>query len=339
MRGKWGKGGRMLLLGTVLLFGLSMTAMAATTVRIRIDNPLWSNWTEEVQEPNVTVNYSQVSPDWSKPLEEWVPGKKVTGTLMLDGSFPRSEISINGGSILSVSDKDGESAVKISYIPVAQLGSPEWAGWSDETRTKAVWKKVPHAFKYQVHLYQNDQWIKTMTTSATSLDLAGSLRDGLSYYYEVRAITKDKEESAYLKDGDFTISDDSVVQKLGDTRGRWSSTSSGKRYLDGNGNYVFGGWQMINGKWYYFSQDGYDLNGWQQVDGKWYYMDGDGAMLTGWQQIDGKWYYLNTNGGMVVGWVQTAPGKWYYLNGDGSMAADTVIDGKYRLDSSGQWTP
>lgn len=339
MRRKTGKGGVLLLFGALLTILGAMTAMADSTVRIRIDHDSRSNWTEDVREPKVTVNYTQVSPDWSKPVEEWVPGKKVTGMLNFDGSYTRSGFSIYGGTLASVSEKDGETTVKLSYVPVARLGSPAQAGWSDAMRTKAVWKKVPYASRYQLRLYQENQWIKTMVTNATSMDLVDSLRDGLSYYYEVRAVARDKSESAYLEDGDFTVSDNSVVQELGDTMGRWSSTPTGKRYSDDSGNYVSGGWKMISGKWYYFNQDGYDVTGWQSVAGKWYYMDGNGIMLTGWQLIGGKWYYLYDGGDMAVGWVQSEPGRWYYLNDDGSMAADTVIDGKYHLDSSGQWVP
>ena len=126
-------------------------------------------------------------------------------------------------------------------------------------------------------------------------------------------------EEKYLKDGEFTVSNDSVVQELGDTSGRWSNTQNGKRYRDENGNYAANCWKMISGKWYYFNQDSH--------------------ALTGWQQIGGKWYYFNTGGDMATGWLQAEPGKWYYLYEDGSMAADTVVDGTYRVDTSGQWVP
>ena len=96
---------------------------------------------------------------------------------------------------------------------------------------------------------------------------------------------------------------------------------------------------MISGKWYYFNQDSYALTGWQNLNSKWYYMNDSAEMVTGWQQIGGKWYYFNTGGDMATGWLQAEPGKWYYLYEDGSMAADTVVDGTYRVDTSGQWVP
>ena len=83
----------------------------------------------------------------------------------------------------------------------------------------------------------------------------------------------------------------------------------------------------------------YFVEGKQNLNGKWYYMNDNAEMVTGWQQIGGKWYYFNTGGDMATGWLQAEPGKWYYLYEDGSMAADTVIDGTYRVDASGQWVP
>ena len=68
-------------------------------------------------------------------------------------------------------------------------------------------------------------------------------------------------------------------------------------------------------------------------------MNENAEMVTGWQQIGGKWYYFNANGVMVTGWLQAEPGKWYYLYEDGSMAANTVIDGTYKVNESGQWVP
>ena len=165
------------------------------------------------------------------------------------------------------------------------------------------------------------------------------LQDGYSYYYEVRAIAKDSSEEKYLKDGEFTVSTDSEVQELGDTSGRWANTQAGKRYRDEDGNYAANCWKMISGKWYYFNQDGYALTGWQYLNSKWYYMNENAEMVTGWQQIGGKWYYFNANGDMVTGWLQAEPGKWYYLYEDGSMAANTVIDGTYKVNESGQWVP
>lgn len=339
MRGIKGKGGLLVLLSVVLTLSTGMTAMAAKSVKIRLENETRSNWSEDIKEPKVTINYEEVSPEWSKSIDDWVPGKTVSATFTISGEYVKSDCSVTGGELVSAKAADGETTIKVNYVPVAQFGAPESAGWSDATKTKASWKKVPYASKYQLRLYREDQWIKTLTTNYTALDLVEYMQDGHSYYYEVRAIAKNSTEEKYLKDGEFTVSDDSVVQELGDTSGRWSTTQNGKQYREGNGSYASNGWLMISGKWYYFNQDGYAQTGWQYLDNKWYYMNGDGEMTTGWQSVGGKWYYLNADGSMATGWIQAEPGKWYFLNEDGSMAADTVIDGTYRVDGSGQWVP
>lgn len=337
---KWIQGKRnwLVLLCAVMVWGLSMTASASGSLKITLDNGSKSDWTEEVQAPSVIINYSQESPEWSKDVDKWEPGKKVTGTVRVPGAYTRSECSISGGTVISISPEDDETVIKFSYVPVAKLGAPEKAGWSDSTKTKASWKKVPFASRYQLVLYKDSGvWTKSLTTASTSVDLLQYMKDGSRYYYTVKAILKDSSEENYLKEGDAIESDDSVVQDLGDTSGTWAEYTTGKKYRGEDGNYVVSSWKMISGKWYYFNADGYAATGWKYLDGKWYYMEADAHMVTGWQLLDGKWYYLNQDGEMMTGWIQPQPGKWYYLYADGSMAENTKVDGDYQVDSTGLW--
>ena len=85
MRGIKGKGRWLILLGAVLTLGTAMTSMAAKSVKIRFDNDTRREWTEDIKVPKVTVNYDEVSPEWSKTPEDWVPGKKVTATFTISG--------------------------------------------------------------------------------------------------------------------------------------------------------------------------------------------------------------------------------------------------------------
>jgi len=131
MRGIKGKGRWLILLGAVLTLGTAMTSMAAKSVKIRFDNDTRSEWTEVIKVPKVTVNYDEVSPEWSKTPEDWVPGKKVTATFTISGDYVKSNCSVYGGELVSAKALDGETTIKATYVPVAQLGAPESAGWSD----------------------------------------------------------------------------------------------------------------------------------------------------------------------------------------------------------------
>lgn len=333
-----GKAFWLMLLCTVMIMGTGLTASAAAGLRIRLDHGNKSSWTEGIQIPTVTVNDSEKTPEWSKDPDDWEPGKKVTATLRVPGTFTNSDCAVYGGTLISAKAEDGESVIKVSYIPVAKLEAPEKAGWSDASKTKASWKKVPYAHRYQIVLYKEGGiWVKSLTTSSNHVDLLQYMEDGQKYYYTVKAILKDSSEEDYLKEGEMVTSDDSVIQVLGETEGAWAEYKNGKKYRAEDGTYATSCWKMISGKWYYFNNEGYAATGWQYLGERWYYLGSDGAMMTGWQQINGKWYYLNPDGDMATGWIQPQPGKWYYLYPDGSMASNATIDGIYPVDSSGLW--
>lgn len=333
-----GKGKWMMLLCTAMILGLCTSAFASGSLKITLDGGSESEWTEEIQAPLVTVNYSEESPEWSRPVDKWKPGSEVTGIVRISGAYTRTDCTITGGSLVSVKQEEDETVIKFSYVPAAKLGKPEKAGWSDETKTRASWKKVPFASWYQLVLYKEGGiWVKSLTTSSASADLLEYMEDGKKYYYTVKAILKDSSESAYLKEGDAAISDDSVIQDLGDTSGVWAEYSTGKKYRGNDGKYVADSWKMISGKWYYFNSDGYAAVGWKYLDGKWYYMEPDAHMAVGWQNVDGSWYYLDDDGQMMTGWIQPQPGKWYFLYDSGAMAANAKVDDGYQVDGTGLW--
>lgn len=332
-KGKW-----LVLLCAVMALGTGLTASASGTLKIRLDNGSKSDWTEGIQVPAVTINYSEESPEWSKYVDDWEPGKKITGTIRVSGTYTKTDCTIYGGTLVSVKAEDDETVIKFSYVPVAKLESPKEAGWSDNTKTKASWKKVPFASRYQVVLYKEGGiWVKSLTTSSTTVDLLEYMEGGYKYYYTVKAILKDSSEADYLKEGEPVDSDDSVIQELGETSGTWAEYTDGKKYRAEDGNYVTDQWKMISGNWYYFNSEGYAVTGWRYLDSKWYYMGADARMMTDWQQVNGKWYYLGSDGEMMTGWIQPQPGKWYYLYSDGSMAVNTRVDGNYQVDGTGLW--
>ncbi len=340
MQMRWirGKVAWLVLLCMVMVLGMSVTASASGNIKIRLDHGRKSSWTVGVQNPSVTVNFSEASPEWNKDFDKWEPGKKVIATLTVPGTYTNADFSVTGGKLVSAKAEDGETIVKVSYIPVAKLADTEKAGWSDSAKTKANWKKVPFASRYQVVLYKEGGiWVKSMTISTNNVDLLQYMDNGGKYYYTIKAILKDSSEEDYLQEGESVDSDDSVVQELGETNGAWAEYKNGKKYRSEDGSYVTNAWRMIGGKWYYFNGEQFAVTGWQFINNKWYCLGSDGAMLTGWQKLDQKWYYLNPDGDMASGWIQPQPNKWYYLNLDGSMAFDTVINDIYKVDSTGLW--
>ncbi|MDO5406546.1 MAG: Ig-like domain-containing protein [Eubacteriales bacterium] len=98
-----------------------------------------------------------------------------------------------------------------------------------------------------------------------------------------------------------------------------------------------GSWMRDAYGWWYRNEDAtYPKSAWRYIGGQWYWFDDSGYMAVGWRRIRDKWYYLKPDGAMAVGWIQYR-GGWYFLHADGSMAHDTVISGRYRVDSTGRW--
>lgn len=289
---------------------------------------------------------------WSKPVEEWKPGKLVYGYLTItadegrvfEQNYSSSKCSVSGADFRSAfaeGEDKGTLKVTIRYIPVLKLGMTEEAGWSDARKTKAKWKKVPYATQYELRLYQDDVWVKTVETTATAIDLSPYLKEEGSYFYEVRAKGKTAEEGKYLLAGEYVPSSDVLMmdaEELGAIGGTWRHYQEGKKYQEEDGSFSTGQWKLILRKWYYFDENGYAVTGWFQdeASGHWYHMDEQGELETGWKKLDQDWYYFRPEGQMATGWIQDGPNQWYYLNPDGSMAVDTVVEGKYSVGSDGK---
>ena len=299
-----------------------------------------------ISEPEISCSTSGVeieSVEWSKDVEKWKPGTKVTATLTLSSrekefssSYGAKTCQIYGASLSKAVKTDDDLKVTVTYYPVVWLDSPETAGWSASNHNKAVWKKVDYATGYQIRLYRDDNYLRTIDVTGISKDLSEYMGQEGNYYYEVRAVGRTTDDAKYRKGSDYITSSDVYLDDLGDTEGNWKNYEQGKKYVSESGENISSQWYRISGSWYYFDENGYMTTGWRQISGKWYYLESDGKMATGWKQLGGKWYYLDADGSMATGWRQTNPGQWYYLNPDGSMASSTVING-YKLDASGVW--
>lgn len=340
----------------LLMAQAAFTVMGASQVRVLSVTVEADKAAAEIGEPSIRISPSSCSLSeltWSKPVEEWKPGKVVFGYLTLEGPgtfadrYTSSQCHVSGAEFRSASaDKEEPSTlhVTIRYTPVVQLGETEEAGWSDRSKTKASWKKVPYATMYELRLYRDDTWIKTLETTATSIDISPYIQAEGNYTYQVRAKGKDAEERRYLLTGAYAPSEDTLfveAEDIGQVGGTWRGSNEGRQYRLEDGTYPTSQWMMIMGQWYYFNEGGNVVIGWyyDSAAGKWYHTDDTGAMETGWKEIDGQWYHFGEDGAMETGWVQTNPGEWYHMGADGAMMKDTVIDGQYRLGSDGRYVP
>lgn len=303
--------------------------------------------TGQISEPQVSVSTDGVSIDsvkWNKSVSGWKPGAKVTATVTLsaDGgdtflsSYGERSLKISGAELGSAKKSGENLKVTAYYYPSVQLEAPEEAGWRNANKTIATWDKVKYATAYQIKLYLDGNYIKTIDADGTTKDLSEYMTKEGTYSYEVRAMAKDSGDAKYMKSSGYTASTDSVAEDLGDTDGTWKLYVQGKKYQKADGTLVTGQWYRILGEWYYFNADGYAVTGWNEVGGKKYYMDEDGVMQTGWLEDGGDWYYLNADGSMATGWCQASPNQWYYLNEDGTMASNASIDGR-TLNEDGLW--
>lgn len=345
-----------------LFVGLfAVTSFAASNILVRVY--LYDNYEEgTILQPTIHLSSGTVEDvSWSKDTDQWKPGKKVTLTLTVSGDeyaskSYKSQCRVDGGSLVSARGKDGNLVITIEYYPVVKLGTPEEAGWSGTKSYVAVWKKVDYATGYKVKLYCNGEHVRTIRTTSSSLDLSSYINPNDTYYYEVCAAAGDTDSKNYIKEGDYIVSENMVlnVEEIGEINGKWRNYREGKKYELENGEYVTG-WQKISGDWYCFDENGIMQTGWQPLDGKWYYMQESGTMRTGTLNLEEGTYFLGSDGAMQTGWIAAGPAKWYYAAEDGKMVAgrwekisetwyyfyedstmafNTTIDG-YTLDANG----
>lgn len=339
--GKW-------FAGTVLTMAIGAMTVIPTfasvgTVRLNVSN---SYVTGTVVEPEISTRTSGVkveSVEWSKDPKDWKPGKRVYATITLSAnddfsaSYSKRNCVISGATFSSASVDGNEMVVRAGYYPVVQLDMPESADWSTKSQTTAQWDKVAYAAGYQIRLYYNGTYLRTINASTNKMDLAEYMTKEGNYFYEVRATGSENDDNKYFKYGEYTLSEDMNLKDLGDTSGKWRSDTVGKKYQKQDGTYVNHAWHKIFGKWYYFDENGYMVTGWRLVGTTWYYMDQTGAMLTGWIQDNHVWYYLNNDGSMATGWVQRSPSEWYYFYPNGTLAVNANIDG-YWVNEKGVWS-
>ncbi len=307
-----------IVLGLMVSMGISMTAYASvSSISIEVENVI--NEGEDLQEPKIYVESGDceiTDIQWSKDVSKWKAGNKVTATLTLEtedsfkSSYNADSCRVTGANYSSSSRIDENTMkVRLTYIPRAQLGIPEKAGWSSSRKNTAVWEKVPFAPAYQLQLLRNGDIVKTLTVTSNTADLSEFMTEEADYSYKVRAIGDfaPAYQLQLLRNGDIvkTLTVTSNTADLSEFMTEEADYSYKVRAIgetDADRYYLLSGEYaeseditledlgQIGGDWYYFDSNGYKTTGWQQVGSEWYYLGQDGRMKTGWQETDGKWY-------------------------------------------------
>lgn len=296
----------------------------------------------------VTANsyqYEITDVEVSKDYDDWKPGRKVTYTVTIEPTegynFSKKDTRTyaSNGTIASDSVKSSKIMLKINYIPKVTLETPENIFFEDEYLAK--WDEVAYASAYEVKLYKDGSYFKTVKVTDEEIDLADYATDYEDITFDVRAVPEDSDESKYLRNSEWINCDEPVTASDNTSYGQFRGNNDSLTFYDSDGYYATG-WQYINGVWYFFNPNNGNKaiqSSWAQIDGTWYYFNSYCIMQTGWIQLNGTWYYLYPSGAMATGWVSTGPsGPWYYLDpASGAMWHDTVTPDGYYVNANGEW--
>lgn len=327
--------------------GTELTSLTVSLVEDRADPGTVNSAQLQVSSSNVTIEKAEPSKDY----DNWKPGMKITWDVVLtpdDGYvfnlLKLKKVSVQNGEVVSSSIRRPRISMKINYIPKATLESPQNIYYDDNNVAK--WDKVPYCDMYEVQIFkENDDGnyvnYKTVKISDRKLDLSAYVTDGSDSYFKVRAIPKNKAQAAYLRDSDWTDSNDISAPSDNTVTGNFSGSGPYMTFTDVQG-VLAAGWQKLGGNWYYFDpQNGSHAvsSAWSLINGKWYYFNEAGIMLTGWLKLNQIWYFLDSDGSMQTGWYHSGPGgPWYYLDpASGALWVSAITPDGYSVDENGAW--
>lgn len=270
---------------------------------------------------------------YSQPQEQWSAGSGVQVSMLLKAGnnyeFTSSTVFSCRGCDVQVTSRSSTSArLTFYYIPKLTLETPSNLYINEATVLN--WKKVDHASRYKIAIYQGKTQLHAEIISTNYYDLGGYFEyDNTSsdldpVNVKLYAMGSDASTKYYLtsKAVEITNLDEWALANTTDGELRYTSGSLSMRDEDGN---RVKGWQYMLGAWYYFGNNGTAVGpGWKQIENDWYYFDADHRMVTGWIEDGGYQYYLSdgsqgTMGAMVKGSFTDTAGVTYNLN-DGSVA-------------------
>ena len=164
--GKWLAAAGILMAMTIWMVLPALAAPTVNSIRITFKDKYEDPGV--IEEPEISCGSYGIeitSVEWSKDVEKWNPGTKVTATLILSSSgrefassYGSKSCQISGATLSKAVKVDDDLKITVTYYPVVWLESPDEAGWSASNHMKAVWKKVDYATGYQIRLYRDDYY-------------------------------------------------------------------------------------------------------------------------------------------------------------------------------------
>ena len=164
--GKWLAAAGILMAMTIWMVLPALAAPTVNSIRITFKDKYEDPGV--IEEPEISCGSYGIeitSVEWSKDVEKWNPGTKVTATLILSSSgrefsssYGSKSCQISGATLSKAVKVDDDLKVTVTYYPVVWLETPDEAGWSASNHMKAVWKKVDYATGYQIRLYRDDYY-------------------------------------------------------------------------------------------------------------------------------------------------------------------------------------
>ena len=164
--GKWLAAAGILMAMTIWMVLPALAAPTVNSIRITFKDKYEDPGV--IEEPEISCSSYGIeitSVEWSKDVEKWNPGTKVTATLILSSSgrefsssYGSKSCQISGATLSKAVKVDDDLKVTVTYYPVVWLETPDEAGWSASNHMKAVWKKVDYATGYQIRLYRDDYY-------------------------------------------------------------------------------------------------------------------------------------------------------------------------------------
>lgn len=183
----------------------------------------------------------------------------------------------------------------------------------DQGNGMACWEEAAFAKKYEVRLFRGSSNVTgILTTTECSLDLAPYFTKSGNYIFKVRGVRSTTKKGEWQESDGFYVDAEKAAEiKAAGTQNAGKATFTS---ADPAGRWI------------------------EQPEIGWWWSNPDGSYpRLVWAFINGRWFYFDDRGYCLMNrWVSTS-GKWYYCGPDGGMLIDQVIDGKYYVNTNGEW--